>query len=193
MRPMLKLMTLPLAAAAMTASTGASAADFYLDLGPVKPGASKIREAAARAEVTSWSWGLSQGGAHRIKKTTVELYVEDRKAASGTPATPESSVVDPPVAGDVNGDGRDDRTSPRDLATGQASGKRTHNPPARSTLVMAGKFPSCTVGAAYSSATLQVAEGRYQLDDVVITDCGTGGGSGPTNSLTATYLKRKLL
>ncbi len=200
MRPITKLMkltTFALAATAMTASTGASAADFNLKLGPVKSdqGSAKIREAAARAEVTSWSWGASQG--REIKKITTELYVEQRVGPSAPPATPATSSDIRPGAADYDGDDRADRNvkSPRDSASGQASGKRMHRPPiVRGSVTLAGNFPSCTVGAAYEDAVLQVADARYRFEDVVITACGpSGGGVGtPAQALTYSYLKRKL-
>lgn len=188
MRPMTKLMkltTFVLATTAMVASAGAAAGDYYLKLGPVKSdhGSGKVREAAARAEVTSWSWGVSNTNSS-----------PKGRVVGTAPAVPAQAAARP-VPADYDGDGKADRVvSPSRGGQGLAVGKLALRPPSRGSVTLAGQFPGCTVGAIHKDALLQVAGARYRFEDVVITACGPAGGVGGTiaQSLSYSYLKRKL-
>jgi len=68
-------------------------------------------------------------------------------------------------------------------ASGQATGKRTHNPlRARmyydeGSVTLAGRFPACRVGAAYPSAAIGHGTERYDMQDVTVTACSPEGMS----------------
>lgn len=177
MRPMItptRLTSLALAAALVAIPAPAGAADFYLKLeglkgeGMTSTAGAKVREAAARTMA---------GG--EVEILSWSWGASQRSAAA------------------ADGDGRADRViTPRDPASGLATGKRQHWPVnLRTSVTLVGNFPQCVVGAAYDRATVQLKGMRYQLSDVVITSCAAapGGPSGlPTLSLTMSYLKRKL-
>ena len=87
------------------------------------------------------------------------------------------------AAGDIDGDGRADVVSPRDAASGLATGKRMHKPVTfptprdKGSLTIRGKFPGCVVGARYPVMKLGNAAKRYTLQDAIITSCRTVRGT----------------
>lgn len=104
------------------------------------------------------------------------------------------------AAGDVDGDGRADVVSPRDAASGLATGKRMHKPVTfptprdKGSLTIRGKFPGCVVGARYPVMKLGNAAKRYTLQDAIITSCGTvssGGDALPMEEVSFNYAKIK--
>lgn len=98
-------------------------------------------------------------------------------------------------AGDGDGDGRGDTAahvvkSPRDAASGQSSGKRTHpgmmkieKPLSTGSITMNMKLAGCATGTRYPSAELTTPGGRYALHDLVVASCGGGGGGGAGDSM----------
>ena len=191
MRPMtktMKLMVFALAASVVAASAPAAAADYYLKLGPVKgESATAAKGRENKVEVLSWSWGASQSSHAGGGMGAGKVNMQDMSVMRTTP-----------VPADYDGDGRaDGAAAAGDIATE----KRTHHPvqtvmtepPPRGSVTLVGKFPACTVGAAYKDALLQVAGLRYKLEEVVITSCTAAPGGGePTQSLSLNYTKIKL-
>ena len=98
--------TLLASAAALCAAPAAYAAssDYLLELDGVKG------EASSSIEISSWSWGASNG------------VVAPRDVSSGQSSGKRSSIAidEPGVRAAV--------AAPRDAASGQATGKRTHKP-----------------------------------------------------------------
>lgn len=64
-------------------------------------------------------------------------------------------------------------TSPRDVATGQASGKRQHGPISmtRGSLTVLIPYGACIAGARYPAVTLQTDSHVYSLQDVTVASC----------------------
>lgn len=170
--------------ALLAASPVLAASDYYLKLGGVK-GESTERAAASSIEVSSFSWGLSQGSSAR--------------AGSGAGAG-KASMSDLSATAVV---------SPRDPASGQATGKRTHKPVAAPTtdgqasssgadvadssvksvkVVIPGASSAstqaldraCATGEHIKSAELGGKGGRgerYQMTDVVVSSCDVTGNA----------------
>lgn len=88
------------------------------------------------------------------------------------------------AAGDVDADGkrkRIDKASPL-LARPRFAGQGS--------LAVSARFPGCTVGTRYHDAVLQTPDYKYELKEVLITNCavsGPGGGGGETESVTLNY------
>jgi type VI protein secretion system component Hcp len=83
--------------------------------------------------------------------------------------------------------------SPRDLASGQASGKRMHKP----FVIMKEMdkaspklFEACSTGKHFLSATVDMGGKQYTLYDVVIASAQkSGGGPHPMETITLNYTK----
>lgn len=134
-------------------------------------------------EIQSYSWGATQlGSGHSGGMGAGKVSMQDMSVTSGprqTTAMDGTRVA----AGDLDGDGADDaaaRTvpSPRDAASGMASGKRTHpalmkieKPLEKGSLILRMALPGCTVGTQYPSAEVGTPDGRYELTDVVVAAC----------------------
>lgn len=217
MRPLTAMTTfakLLLAATACSIASAAAAADYFIKLGPMtgEQSDSKVREAAARLltgqpiPIQSYSWGVSQGtccqggGSGTGKSVEIgtgadKVHIKDINAKYTAPINVTKGSK--PAAADYNGDGRTDRASaPRDVAIGQSSGKRQDTPlDIGGSVTVGGNFPTCTVGVAYDYVLLHGADGQHRLNAVTITSCGvasSSGGGQPTDSLTLSYLNRKL-
>jgi hypothetical protein len=159
-----------------------ASSDYLLQLDPVK-GAGKDAAAPQTIDVQSFSWGVSNSG-HAVSSSGAGAGKVNMQDISMT------SVQ-----------------SPRDVATGQASGKRVvtaavadgqASPVAASpkvgddatfTVVIrespsrpsSGKADACAVGTHFPHAVV-VADGRrYELTDVVETACATAGGQTKKN------------
>lgn len=188
MRPITKLTMCAFVAAAVTAPAVAASTDFYLTLGDIKGestdriGNPVPRGGGKRIEITSWSFGATQKG----WDGTIKGPPGTEKFGAVSGAHRDADVAGDPVLSKVEG-GRTDAattiTSPRDAASGLPTGKRQHQPKGlpraldqakpldQGSVTINGSFPSCSVGAAYADATLQVAAARYELKDVQITSC----------------------
>ena len=178
MRPIMKTTMCALVAAAVTAPAHA-AINAYLELGPIKSESAGRGDHKDQIEILSWSWGA----------TTAGDWDGTIKGATGAEKF-----------GAVGGIRRDDTiTSPGDVASGRAPGTRPHKPISftkplnRGSVRVKVKFPwlDCRVGAAFPDAVLQNAAGRYELKDVVITNCSSSGSGGdrPMESLSLNYAK----
>ena len=163
--------------------------------------------ATGEIEIQSFSWGASQPshaggggggmGAGKVSMQDMSVMRGPRQttAMDGTQVT----------TGDVDGDGAADAAaahtvkSPRDAASGQASGKRTHDPVKfekpleKGSIMLKMTFPGCAVGTRYPSAEMTTPTGRYLLTDVQVTSCPTaaapGGAEQPSESISLNYTK----
>jgi hypothetical protein len=191
------------AAIAALAASSAAAAPASLKLGGPPEGTAG-RDHRGEIEVASWSFGPIGDGA-RVSKVdgfaikqgaarsagsggTNQILMNDTAGKAQDPSSHGTWIADverPQVAE------RSDPVetflfkmnveSPRDVASGQARGKRGA-PPAQGVLTVAGTLPDCAVGDSISEAALQTAEARYDLSGLVITGCTPG-------NLTLRYAK----
>lgn len=191
---------------AFSAPAMGGSADFYLKFdsveGAVDPSPASV------IEIQAWSWGASNpvsthvGGGMGAGKANMQ----DISSVSGAKGAPKAVshdlrtnvVARTAPAGDVDGDGAD-IVSPRDPATGLATGKRQHKPMARAappssaagsltTLVPAGM---CKMGASYPSAELGTPGRVYRLEGVTVAGCAAAASSGdrPMESISLNYAK----
>lgn len=176
--------------ALVPAAALAASADYFLKIEGVD-GESKDDKHKGQIETSSYSWGATQTGSAHVGGGlgSGKANMQDISVMGGprqTTAMDGTHVA----AGDVDGDGRADVASsgvksPRDAATGQASGRRTHpplikitKPLERGSISLAMKLPGCAVGNRYPSAELATPTERYTLHDLVVTSCDGGGGGG---------------
>jgi hypothetical protein len=146
--------------------------------------------------IRSWSWGPRQttstdgshaklqpggGGAAGQKDMVMKGSTIGQNAPHGRwiPITQRPGLA----TGDLDDDGSAEATaahdvkSPRDAASGMPTGKRQHGPAKIVKQYEAGRLtihsnlPGCTVGTAYPDAVLQTTAARYELKDVVISNC----------------------
>lgn len=182
-----------------------AAADYYLKLEGVKGEATDRSAHEGEIEVQSFSWGASQpshagGGSGGMGAGKVSM--QDLSVMRGPRQTTSMDGVSV-ATGDVDGDGVSDTAahtvkSPRDSASGQASGKRTHNPVKiekpleKGSIMLKMALPGCAVGTQYPSAEVTTPHARYMLQDMMITSCpasGFGGEGQPMDSISLNYTK----
>ncbi len=151
-------------------------------------GVGELQE-SGEAEIT-----LKGSAAKRLPGKRTPPTVTLKRGSSAAAASGGVQVA----AGDVDGDGRADAVSPRDAASGLATGKRMHKPVTFQTpretgsLTIQGKFPGCVVGARYPVMKLGNAAKRYTLQDAIITSCRTvasGGDALPMEEVSFNYAK----
>ena len=204
MRPVMKsTMCAFVAAAVAIPASPVFAKDVLRLLATVSPRAVEI-------EVDRVAWGSTRAKG----KVEHEWKVEEGESAAPAPGGGAKF-------GAVSGAHRDDApsgarsvTSPRDAASGQATGRRTHKPVTftkewgsatpqlarpleTGSMTLNVKLPGCAVGTRYPSAELTTSGGRYAFQDVVVASCGgaSGGGAGgslPTEQVTLNYAKVKV-
>jgi hypothetical protein len=185
-RPPRRAVTFVLAAALCAATTttsttaAAAASDYFLKL----PGVAGAAEPGP-IPVQSFSWGATQhssghtsGGMGAGKANVQDISV--MRGPRQTTAMDGTRVA----AGDVDADGvadtaDDNVQSPRDSASGMASGKRTHpalikitKPLETGTIILKAAIPGCAVGIRYPSAEVGTPDARYALTDVTVAACG---------------------
>ena len=196
MRPIMKLTIFALTASAFAAPAFA-ATDMFLELGPIK-GESSDRAAGGKVQLSSIHFSASKKGWDGTIKGGA---ASDSSAGAGAGKVnmQDMSVMRGPRQTTAADGQAEAITSPRDSASGMPTGKRQHGPVTFSkpletgSVTVTGKFPGCTVGAAYADAVLQTATMRYELKEVMISSCtisGSGGGGGggvPTDSLSLNY------
>lgn len=150
--------------------------------------------ASAPSSTNQKTRGASVGKPNMGKgKVEHEWKVEEGESAPPAPGGVRVS------AGDLDGDGRAELASPRDAASGQATGKRQHKPlrltmpldrsaGSLTVLVPAGM---CKFGARYSTAELSDAQKAYKMTEVMITGCAPASSSSsrPMESLSLNYSK----
>lgn len=194
-------------AAAMTFGAASPAlAGGYLKLGDIK-GESTDKDHKGEIEVLSWSWGQTNSGGihHGGGMGSGKVNVQDINVMT-RPTAPTADVRSGP-AGDLDGDGRAETSTPRDSATGMASGRRQHSPMtvrktidkaspllmrARAAGGLTATVPAgvCRVGARYPTAEFGTADGIYRLSDVTVTACtAAAGGDRPMETLSLNFAK----
>jgi len=116
----------------MASAPALAAADSYIKFDTVEGEARTI-------DIQSWSWGATQtsAGSHQ-----------------GTARGSSAGLTEPVAA-----DGTLTIVSPRDPASGQATGKRS----------------SCPTGKHFPKATLVLKRETYQLSDVTVSSCEAAG------------------
>ena len=161
MRPITRITLCALAAAAMAAPAFA-ASNYYLKLDNIKD------ESTAR-DRNNKGW-IELGGFHW----------DATKPTSG-------SAVGKAVGNYAN-DGEE-------AASGQATGKRRHTLirarayADQGSLTVKARLPGCAVGATYPRATLDTPGMRYEMENVMVSSCGTSAsGSGlPMEEVSFNY------
>ena len=167
----------------MAGAPAMAASDYYLKIDGVD-GESSARAATGSTDVLSWSWGTSNAG----------------MAGAGTGGAGAGKVQ----VQDLSATDAAAVTSPRDAASGQASGKRTHKPvavadggttgatasgavaaPTMATAMVVVPGPgnatsrkldaACANGTHFPKAELGRAGERYAMTDVVVSSCTVAG------------------
>ncbi|HEX6740903.1 MAG TPA: hypothetical protein VF079_03800 [Sphingomicrobium sp.] len=118
--------------------------------------------------VQSWHWGPRQstarsGAADMPKELQAQDRMGDPASARGHSmlgASDRTVIHDPPP--------------PRDGGLGSESELTTAGPPVRGTLTVKASLPGCMVGARYGGAQFASGSMRYELKDVVISNCAPG-------------------
>lgn len=163
------------------ATPALAASDYLLELDGVR-GESTTKGRPATIEISSWSWGASN-----------PTSVGSTGMSAGKASVQDLSVTSPAAA--TTG-----VVSPRDAASGQASGKRSAQPLATSDTAVAapsagtvseltlrlrespsrpsmGKPASaCVVGQHIDKVTLRGQGQSYELQDATVTSCDVSGG-----------------
>lgn len=166
-------------ASVLLAAPALAASDYYLKLGSVK-GESTERAAGGAIEVSSFSWGASNSGSARTGSG----------GGAGKASTQDLSATTV--------------VSPRDAASGLATGKRQHKPvaaattdgqaasgtpvsadasvqsvsvviPAASSSATQALDRACATGEHIKNAELGGRGQRYQMTDVVVSSCAVVG------------------
>jgi hypothetical protein len=163
-----------LAAALGSAPALAAASDYFLKLEGV-PGESKDDGHRQQIEILAFGWGETRDvdGNGAADALTDGLLVV-RYAVPGV-------TRDPPHKDKLSALAIDHEVkSPRDAASGQASGKRMHKPRwvyepeplnAAGSLTVKASVPGCAPGQRYGGAQFAGGGKLYQLSDVVIAGC----------------------
>lgn len=214
MRPITSFTLHAILAAALTAfaATSAAAADIYLKLSDPKGELA----GGGQIEIASFHWGPRQ-------TTSADGSYADLKLQPGGGGGGAAQGGVQVAAGDLDGDGRSapvksaipkaEVVSPRDTASGQASGKRQHRPvtitkewenskPAvtekrqhgwvtvskpieKGSLSFRGQLPGCAVGTSYPRGELVTPTARYELQNILISGCAA-------DSVSLNYAKVKV-
>ncbi len=164
MRPITRTTMCALVAAAVAAPAVAASSNYYLRLDDIKSKSADGSTKGKPLEILSWSWGATQA-------VGVNLNSSKSNAAK---------------FGAISGLHRDDSIAPvRGNAARGAAG-----PLDRGSVRVKVKFPwlDCKVGAAFPDAVLHNSAGRYELKDVQVTSCSSGGDR-PMDSLSLNYAK----
>lgn len=170
---------------------------FQIDIAGANPGYLRSFAAATAQgewiEVESWSWGASQGAGNAISPAVGVKATGDRPPACscrGCCAEARGEKIAAiPFETEVK--------SPRDVATGQATGKRQHGsvvirkdsdarpaltvprplPQGSVTLKLKAPWAACRAGSTIPLLKLAAADGLYSLENVAVTDCAPDGAS----------------
>jgi type VI protein secretion system component Hcp len=224
MRPITSFTLHAMLAAVLTAFAATSAAAQFLALGDSIPGATAGKDSREKwIEIQSWQWGTTSaakfgavGGMHRDSDMSMKgSKIGQNARESGEKGGTEDINIGVGELQEANPAGV---VSPRDAASGQATGKRQHKPmtitkemdaasPAlvqkrqhgwvtvskpldRGRVRVKVKFPwaSCAVGNRYPAITLGDRANSYQLRDVTVASCGSAA-DGPEESITFVYGK----
>jgi len=170
--------TLAIALAALAATT-AAAGPAFLKLGTATGDTSAKDPHGGQIEVESWSWGSTGSGADLgswakadgldvAPSADSDMVMKGQKISQNAPA-PRRYVPGNTKYSNVK--------LARSGSSARPAEKRQHGwatvskPLDRGAVMVKGKLPGCTVGAAYPDAVLLTAEARYELSDLVISGC----------------------
>ena len=203
MRPIIHATLYAIAAAAVATPAFAASSDSYLTFGPVTGAQADARKGHDKwIEVESWSWGATQmggggggggsGGMGAAKaggtgmgkgKASMSDLSVMRGPRQTTSLDGAQGATSSAKYGAVSGAHRDDNVDGRADAALAA-------PLERGSVRVKVKFPwlDCKVGAAFPDAVLHNSAGRYELKDVQVTSCSSGGDR-PMDSLSLNYAK----
>lgn len=216
-----RLSAISIATVLAVAAAPALAAPMFLKIKGL-PGEGSSSGQSGEIEILSWSWGATQTshgtGAGGMGAGKLQPGGGGGAAGGGVQV----------AAGDLDGDGRGDPVSliprsevvsPRDSASGLATGKRQHKPvlsrvegpmtitkewdattpqlrlaapPPQGSLRVKVKLPwlACRVGARYPELQLGDAAATYTLTDVLVTSCGSSsGGDRPMEQISFNYAR----
>jgi len=131
-------------------------------------------------QVQSWHWGPRQSTARTVSG---EVFYKPPAASSAADDMPkdlqrQDRMGDSASTGGHSMLGASDRTvthdppPPRDGGLGSES--ELTGPPQRGSLTVKASLPGCTVGARYGGAQFAGVSMRYELKDVVISNCAPG-------------------
>ena len=181
-----------LATAFAASSAAAGSFDAFLELGSIRGETEAHRDQRSQhIELLSYSFGEAK---HVAKvdgftvKQGVRPYKLDPVFVKSWSTSGDAGTSPPPFRGGVRVASGDVNNAPVGgsetmtlgagrTETAQATGKRQHMPiRARmyydaGGVTIGGRFPACRVGAAFDSAAIGHGSERYEMKDVVITNC----------------------
>jgi hypothetical protein len=171
---------------ALSAGVPASAAPSGEVFVKLPPGSTAAQDDKHKnqIEILSYSWGATQ-----TTTTHTGGGMGAGKVKMGSETTDAGGVS--VAAGDVNGDGRADLSTPRDSASGLPTGKRQHKPMTMTmelgrgsvSLQLGSAWTDCRVGTQYPELELGDRANGYKLRDAIITSCAS-------DSVTLNYAKK---
>lgn len=186
--------TVALTSLALPFASASAASDMYLKLGGVD----------GEIAVQAFSWGTTQpisaanlnsSKSNRAGAVSEPVAIAVNDPGADGPKNPkrEAGTVQPgggeAAATYVGGKGGDGRAQG---ATGSsAKGFVLPHVLERGSLTVQASLPGCVVGTRYPEVALVTPYGRYELKEVIISNCPVGGGGGAqaTESLSFNYAK----
>jgi len=172
-------------AIAAVAAAPAVAEPAKLKLGGVE-GESTNDKHKGEIEIESFSWGTEratgdssdpeEGGEIAAKPKVSDrpvIKVSDKSTATLAPSAPEEGGEIALPREPLSAIPKQKVKSPRDVATGRASGKRQHQPVAmvRGSVTVVMPEGLCSAGTRYPFVTLLSADHRYEMQDVTVASC----------------------
>lgn len=173
------------AALAALATTSAAAGEARLTLGGSTAGGG-----GSHIKVENYSWGSTHssaglGGWSKVDGLAVNLGSMEQAGAASSDMSIKGSKIKqnaptaevPPTLtlkrGRISAIPKYEVETARDAASGQASGKRQHQPAAPGSLTLRASLPGCAAGTAYPTGVLQTETARYELEDLVVIRCAS--------------------
>lgn len=167
---------------ALTLAAVPAAAAGYLKLGDIK-GESSDSKHKNWIDVESWSWGES-----RSAGAASDMRMKGSKIGQNAPASAGKANVQ-----DISITKSSDKSSPK-LAEAAVKGKVFSSPAPRGSLTTFVPAGTCRVGARYPNGSLETETMRFEMENIMVTSCATGGSGGsggmvPTEQISLNYEK----